>query len=88
MDDVMRALRDFDREFNDFTQVMNDASRGLEREHNRVRGLWHDSFSRTYHGRWNTFDQHMTRYLRNDAPKYRQFLQMKIRQLGQYLGHG
>jgi uncharacterized protein YukE len=88
MDDVMRALREFDRELNDFTQAMNDASRGLEREHNRVRGLWHDSFSRTYHGRWNTFDQHMTRYLRNDAPKYRQFVQTKIRQLGEYLGHG
>ncbi len=88
MDDVMRALREFDRELNDFTQAMQDASRGLEREHNRVRGLWQDSFSRAYHGRWNSFDQHMTRYLRNDAPRYHQFLQTKIRQLGQYLGNG
>ena len=84
----MRALREFDRELNDFTQAMNDASRGLENEHNRVRGLWNDSFARTYQGRWNTFDQHMKRYLRNDAPRYRQFLRTKIRQLGQYLGHG
>ena len=84
----MRALREFERELDDFTNAMQDASRGLEREHNRVRGLWNDSFSKTYHSRWNTFDQHMTRYLRTDAPKYRQFLRTKVRQLGQYLGHG
>ena len=88
MDDVQRALRQFDHELAEFTQTMNDASRGLEREHNRVKGLWQDSFAREYHGRWNTFNQHMTRYLRTDAPKYRSFLKTKIGQLGQYLGHG
>jgi uncharacterized protein YukE len=88
MDDVMRALREFEREFDDFTGAMQDASRGLEREHDRVRWLWNDSFARTYHSRWNTFDQHMKRYLQTDAPKYRQFLKLKVRQLGQYLGNG
>lgn len=84
----MRALRQFDRELEEFTGAMADASLALEREHNRVKGLWQDSFARTYHGRWNAFNQHMTRYLRTDAPKYRAFLKLKIRQLGQYLGHG
>ena len=84
----MRALREFERELDDFTGALHDASRGLEREHDRVRGLWNDSFARTYHSRWNTFDQHTKRYLQTDAPKYRAFLTLKVRQLGQYLGNG
>lgn len=88
MDDVMRALKVFERELDDFTSAMRSSVTALEREHSSVSPLWQDSFSKEYHRRWRTFEQHMSAYLGRDAPKYRRFVKTKIRQLGQYLGHG
>lgn len=86
MDDTKAALIAFERELDRFTSQMNEAVNSLEREHARASGLWRDSFSKEYHSRWRTFDDHVKRYLRHDAPKYRGFLKAKIRQASQYLG--
>jgi uncharacterized protein YukE len=87
MDEVMQALRSFERQLDGLTATMQGSVKALEREHQKVSGLWQDSFSRDYHRRWGEFDRHMKTYLQKDAPKYKAFLSTKIRQLRAYL-HG
>ena len=88
MDEVMTSLRTFERQLDQLTQTMQASVKALEHEHDRVSGLWRDSFSADYQRRWSTFDRHMKEYLTRDAPKYKSFLAVKIRQLSAYLGHG
>jgi hypothetical protein len=88
MDDVMTALRVFQRELDHFTSTMQSSVTALEREHSQVESLWQDTFSKEYHRRWNAFADNMAQYLKRDAPKYKSFLASKIQQLGRYLGHG
>jgi hypothetical protein len=88
MDDVMSALKAFERDLDGFTTALQSAVTTLEREHDRTSLLWRDSFSKVYHGRWEAFSAPMGRYLKHDAPKYASFLKTKIRDLARYLGHG
>jgi uncharacterized protein YukE len=88
MDEVMQALRAFERQLDNLTATMQTSVSALEREHQKVSGVWRDSFSTDYHRRWSQFDRHMQDYLKKDAPKYKSFLGAKIRQLSTYLGHG
>jgi uncharacterized protein YukE len=88
MDEVMVALRTFERQLDQLTTTMQGSVKSLEQEHDRISDLWRDSFSAEYQWRWSSFDTHMHDYLQRDAPKYRSFLSLKIRQLATYLGHG
>jgi uncharacterized protein YukE len=88
MDDVMVSLKTFERQLDTLTSTMQSSVNALEAEHNRVSALWRDSFSKEYQSRWSAFDKHMSAYLKRDAPKYKSYLALKIRQLSRYLGHG
>ena len=88
LDEVMDSLRTFERQLDGLTSTMQSSVKTLEQEHERISGLWHDSFSAEYQQRWETFDRHMRDYLTRDAPKYKSFLALKIRQLSSYLGRG
>jgi len=88
MDEVLHSLRTFERQLDQLTNTMQAAVKSLEHEHSRISPLWRDSFSAEYRTRWRTFDRHMRAYLTRDAPKYKSFLALKIRQLRSYLGHG
>lgn len=85
MDDVLRALQMFSDDLKSFTSTISDAAVALDKEHESLAEIWNDPFSEEYRREWRGFESHLERYLRDDAPWYRDFLEEKIERIGRYL---
>lgn len=88
MDDTHRELRVFARELEKFNESVRSSVNALQREHDRISGIWNDRFRKEYDRRFDAFKLHMDRYLSQDAKKYERFIKLKGQQIGRYLGHG
>ena len=85
MDDVHRELIQFRKELERFHSTISASLKSLNREHDRVDGMWNDAFRKDYDRRWSDFGHKMDQYLSRDAGQYTGFLDSKIRQVEAYL---
>ena len=77
----------FEAELQRFNDSLKQGVWALEREHDRVDGIWRDDFRKQYDARWKAFGDHAKRYTSNEAQRYSAFIRSKIQRVAQYL-HG
>lgn len=88
MDDTFREMKNFHQELRRFNDMMKVSMNDLQQKHDYVNPHWQDEMRKEYDARWREFDEMMKRYLRQEGPRYDQFLDSKLRHLAQYLRSG
>ncbi|SMB82003.1 hypothetical protein [Deinococcus hopiensis] len=87
MDDQLRELVAFHQELTRFNGQLTDSLKDLERSHDAVNHLWQDSMRQAYDAQYTPLLQNVSQYVRREAPRYSEFLGMKIQHVRRYL-HG
>jgi hypothetical protein len=85
MNVVRDELKRFERELDRFNDVVRSGVSALEKEHEKIDGIWRDDFRKVYDARWASFGTHAKKYSGREAAKYSSFIRGKIQRIEQYL---
>ncbi len=88
MDDQYREMVSFTKALVAFNERMKASMRDLEARHDAVSPHWQDEMRKTYDQHWEPLDEMMKNYLRNEGPRYVEFLHIKMHVLERYLRGG
>lgn len=87
LDDTYEYLCAFGRALGEFNDELRASAADLRKSDEQISALWRDKGSEPYRRRYEPLAESLDQYLRADAPRFEDFVQIKIRQLGTFL-HG
>ena len=85
LDDVFEQLQYFQRALLEFDEEVRASAESLRKTHDELCGLWQDEAASRYRRAYESLAQPLDHYLRADAPRFERFLEVKVRQLDQYM---
>ena len=88
LDDTRAALRAFAADLQRLDDTVAASLAALEHHHGELAALWRDASAQRYQRQWADVGRPLRDYLRRQAPSYRHFIELRLRQLDRYLGDG
>ena len=88
MDKVFEQMQLFSKELIEFNLSLKRSMAILDQHHREIDPIWNaqdDNFRREYDKQWDPLYEGMQNYIKKEAPRYVEFLQIKLHSLRKYL---